>query len=143
MDEPDGSSPDLGVRLILEAFRLYRVPVSQTRGLRDLRHDLHLLPQLRDQLDDLLRCIPADQHIEYDVQGLRDQGTDVVVRLAASGRESYVCFQVKSHKEIEDSDLVAKLRVRSWPRTCRLETTGSLPGFAGLVRPLRRSPAPW
>jgi hypothetical protein len=108
----DGGNVDLGRRLILEAFRLYRVSTDHTRALRNLRHDADLLPQLRDQLDDLLRCIPADQHIEYDVQGLSDQGTDVVVRLTAGGRESYVCFQVKSHREIAESDLVAKLRTQ-------------------------------
>lgn len=113
MEAPEDSGiVDLGTRLVLEAFRLYRVPIAQTREQRDLHHDSDLLPRVRDQLDDLLRCIPADQHIEYDVQGLRDQGTDIVVRLTAGGRESYICMQVKSHKEINDSDLVAKLRTQ-------------------------------
>ncbi|MBM7516087.1 hypothetical protein [Nocardioides nitrophenolicus] len=110
--EEGTSSVDLGTRLILEAFRLYRVPVDRTRELRELRHDSDLLPRVRDQLDDLLRCIPADQHVEYDVQGLRDQGADIVVRLTANDRQSYVCLQVKSHKEIDEADLVAKLRTQ-------------------------------
>lgn len=109
---PSSGHIDFGTRLILEAFRLHRITAEQTRAHRDLRHDADLLPQINDRLYELLSCIPADQHIEYDVQGLRDQGTDIVVRFSAGTRQSFVCIQVKSHKELEEADLVAKLRVQ-------------------------------
>lgn len=108
--DADMAYPNLGVRLILEAFRLRTARISETRILRDLRHDKDLLPLISDQLRALLLSIPADQHISYDVQGFGDQGTDIVVRLSADDKQTYVCFQVKSHKELAAEDVTGKLR---------------------------------
>lgn len=108
--DADIAEPNLGIRLILEAFRLRPARISGTRILHDLRHDKDLLPLISDQLRALLFSIPADQHISYDVQGFGDQGTDIVVRLSAGDKQTYVCFQVKSHKELAAEDLTGKLR---------------------------------
>ncbi len=75
-----------------------------------MAHDADLLPALTSKLEDLLSCIPAEQQISYDVQGLADQGTDVAVRLSSGTKQHYLCFQVKSHRELMEGDLTGKLR---------------------------------
>lgn len=100
----------LGRRLVVHALRYRVARPHETAGLRELKHDEHLLPMIQRQLRALLDCLPPDNHVTYDIQGLSDQGTDLLVRLRSEDAAEYLGLQVKSHRELMASDLTGKLR---------------------------------
>lgn len=104
---------NLAKRLIVRALRYRPALPAETAVLRNLAHDADLLPAIKRQLDSLLNLLPKELHITYDIQGLRDSGTDILIRLTSKGEETYVGLQVKSHKELIDQDLTNKL-VLQW-----------------------------
>lgn len=48
--------------------------------------------------------------LSYDIQGPRDQGSDIIVRLGEAEESAYFCFQVKAHDELGAKDVIKTLR---------------------------------
>jgi hypothetical protein len=107
-DEPGALA--LGQRLIANAFRYRTAKPQETAALRDLRHDAELAPQVTQQLRFLLEGLHRDTNVAYDIQGMSDNGSDVLIRLQSASNASYIGVQIKSHREISDKDLVRGLR---------------------------------
>ena len=102
----------LGRRLISNALRYRPAKVEDTKFLAPMRHDADLLPLVTSQLRALLSGLHRDAHVEYDIQGMRDEGTDVLVRLTAANATVFVCLQVKSHLELAAEEQVNSLRLQ-------------------------------
>lgn len=100
-------------RLLANALRFRLSAVSDTSRLKNLRHDADLLPEVRKQISFLLDGFHRDSHLTYDIQGLRDEGADILVRLhSPTGASRYICLQVKSHIELHDQSVVNKLQLQ-------------------------------
>jgi hypothetical protein len=102
----------LGRRLISNALRYRPAKADDTKWLAPMRHDADLLPLVTSQLRALLSGLHRDTHVEYDIQGMRDEGTDVLVRLTAANAAVFVCLQVKSHIELAKEEQVNNLRLQ-------------------------------
>lgn len=58
-----------------------------------------------------MECFHRDANVTYDIQGLADAGSDVLVRLMTQNSLAFVGIQTKSHRELATSrDLVKDLR---------------------------------
>jgi len=102
----------LGRRLISNALRYRPAKADETRALAPMRHDADLLPQVTNQVRALLSGLHRDTHVEYDIQGMRDEGTDVLARLTSANAAVFVCLQVKSHVELVKEEQVNNLRLQ-------------------------------
>jgi len=69
-------------RVVFRALHSRRASVQDTQGFGDLQHNDHLCPQLQSRLDDLLSSCKRNFNVVYDVQGFRDSGVDVVIRVS-------------------------------------------------------------
>lgn len=65
-------------------------------------HD-ELCDILQERLTDIGDCFQKYDQISHVVQGPRDQGVDVLLKLGSADEpERYVAFQIKSYSEISD-----------------------------------------
>lgn len=88
---------------------------ESTAEFRTLTHNRHLCPRTESQLQRVLDCFIKFRHAAYDVQGIHDRGTDVLLRygtdaqLASDGWEC-ICVQLKSFSDLEKDGYLKDLR---------------------------------
>lgn len=100
----------LGQRLVANAFRYRTAKPGDTRIFRELRHDADLVPNVTRQLRFLMEGFQRDTNVTYDIQGLSDEGSDVLLRLHSTRDSRFIGIQIKSHKELGDKGIVSALR---------------------------------
>ena len=100
----------LGQRLVANAFRYRTAKPQDTHVFRQFRHDADLVPRVTQQLRFLMEGFHRDTNVTYDIQGLYDAGTDVLLRLQSVNDCRFIGVQIKSHKELGQKDLIVSLR---------------------------------
>lgn len=88
---------------ITRLIRFQRAPQAAAIAFRKLKYDRDLLPRLQGQIETILDAYGKFQPIVYGTQGIRDDGSDVVLRVSgndAQGTE-LLGFQVKSFDDLE------------------------------------------
>lgn len=85
-------------------------PSQKTRIFRDLGHDADLVPMVTRQLRFLMEGFHRDTNVTYDIQGMSDEGSDVLLRLQSAHNSRFIGIQIKSHKELGDKELIKNLR---------------------------------
>ena len=66
---------------ILSELLFYRPSrFGETRQFAGWKHNRHLCPWLESQLNEIRDCFLKHQAVAYDVQGVHDLGTDVLLR---------------------------------------------------------------
>jgi len=104
-------------KLIDELLRYRESPVKDTRLFRKLRHNDHLCPAVEGQLNQAIDCFTKFHNIAYDVQGINDRGTDVLLRYdeeTESGEPSqrYIAFQIKSFDDLNSKNYLRELKAQ-------------------------------
>lgn len=90
-------------QLLAELLANHRCADWQTKRFADLAHNADLCPAFQKQIDAILGSYMRIKTDVRDVQGLRDQGTDVMLRYEDENGETIrVGLQIKSYKEIDD-----------------------------------------
>jgi hypothetical protein len=108
---------EYGPRQLLWDLILHRrAPVDATKPFAEMRHNEHLLPAIRARCDDILDAFGRYHEIVYDIQGLRDQGTDILIRVGKAPQRELICLQIKSEREVRESGLVDRL-ILQWQRS--------------------------
>ena len=98
--------------VVAEVIQYRRASAASTVNNSLHNHD-KLCELLHGKLTDIGDCFAKYGQTSYVVQGPRDQGVDVLLKLSADDTpEKYVAFQIKSHREISDrkSDLSKLLK---------------------------------
>lgn len=103
--------------VIEELLRYRQSPRKHSRVFRKLKHNAHLCPAFERQANRILDCFLKFHDIAYDVQGINDRGTDVVLRydIDPDNKESvsrYVAFQIKSYDDIDSKDYLRILKAQ-------------------------------
>ena len=94
--------------VVAEVIQFRRSAAIDTSKNKDYSHDV-LCRILHEKLSVIGDCFGKYQNISYVVQGPRDQGVDVLLKLGSdSTPERYVGFQVKSFNEIKTDDNLSK-----------------------------------
>jgi len=96
-------------KAIFDLLQFRRSPAAATRELAKLGHNDSLLPVLQRKIEEVALAFNKYHRITYDIQGLRDRGADVVFR-QTNDEDDYVCFQVKSDSDIQESEYLQKLK---------------------------------
>lgn len=100
---------------ITRLIRFQRAPQAGAIAFRKLKHDRDLLPRLQGQIETILDAYGKFQPIVYDTQGIRDDGSDVVLRVNgndAAGME-LLGFQVKSFDDLEKEGYLQNLKAQA------------------------------
>lgn len=102
--------------LLWDLLTYRRGPLEATRAFVNMTHNADLCPAFTRRCDDILSAFGKYEDISYDIQGLRDEGTDVLVRLGSNQESLVVCIQVKSHAEVVAAGVIDKL-ILQWQRS--------------------------
>jgi hypothetical protein len=101
--------------IITRFIRFQRAPQAAATTLRKLKHDGALLPLLKGQLETILDAYGKFQPIVYDTQGVRDDGSDVVLRVDSNDAKGVelLGFQVKSFDDLKKDDYLQNLKAQA------------------------------
>jgi hypothetical protein len=83
-----------------------------TSEFKELQHNADLCPLVEDRVRHVAERYNFQSGVIYDVQGPQDEGADVMIRLAGSEGQEFVCFQVKSDRELTADKLDTLLRAQ-------------------------------
>ncbi|MBV9511524.1 MAG: hypothetical protein JO303_14725 [Caulobacteraceae bacterium] len=88
------------VEALIELIKGPRTRPEQTVRFAKLRHDKHLCPRFRDHVDVVLEAYQAYRTDVHDIQGIRDDGVDVLFRYTDDdGNVHKAGLQIKSEDE--------------------------------------------
>jgi hypothetical protein len=83
--------------------------------LRTWKHNTEILPRVQTQLETLLEAYGKFQPVVYDTQGIRDDGSDLVLRYRPEGDDAgfeLICFQVKSFDDLSKKTYMQELKAQ-------------------------------
>jgi hypothetical protein len=87
---------------------------SDTKIFSTLKHNNDLCPKIKLKIEDILNRYKRYRTIAYDIQGFKDEGTDILVRLSNDDETcKYVCFQIKSNDDLKDVNYLSKLKAQA------------------------------
>lgn len=90
--------------MLSELFRLPEADPEDTGYFRQLRHNTALCPRFRRQLKALRNVYLAHSVDVHEIQGMRDKGSDVVLRFDKPDAGTEIAaLQIKSYHEIRSS----------------------------------------
>lgn len=98
--------------IVCDLLQSRRAEPSATDMFRDLKHDADLCPKLRDQIDAIFSGFKKYHTISYDIQGLKDQGTDVLLIEWVDDQKEFVCFQVKGEWDLSQNSYLQTLKAQ-------------------------------
>ncbi|MCF8144963.1 MAG: hypothetical protein K9N21_13690 [Deltaproteobacteria bacterium] len=101
--------------IVIDELLKYRQSAAkQTNVFTKLKHNAHLCPAFERQTNRILDCFLKFHSIAYDVQGINDRGTDVLLRyevnLDGESINRYIAFQIKSYDDIISSNYLKNLK---------------------------------
>src|SRR5687767_13775782 len=103
---------DYLARIIYELLQFRRSPYEATSIFSSLKHNVDLCPKFQAKLESVYDAFDKYQTITYDIQGPRDQGTDILVRQRIDDENRYICFQIKSNDDLKKSDYLKVLKAQ-------------------------------
>lgn len=105
-------SEDYLKRIIYHFLNFSRARRDETLRFKALKHNDDLCPGLRERIELILDYFHRYKKIAYDIQGMRDEGTDVILRYYVNEKAHFICFQIKSYTDLKDSDYLRKLKAQ-------------------------------
>jgi len=79
---------------------------------------------LQDKLESVFGAFEKYRRIVYDIQGPRDQGSDVIFRQIIDDKTYFICFQIKSEDDIRD---------KTWLKTIKAQWVDSRNSYQNLL----------
>jgi hypothetical protein len=91
-------------KVIFEAIHFMRSDPTKTSLFKTLKHNNDLCPKYLGKIALILESFEKYQITGYDIQGPRDQGVDIVIKMP-SGEEKtkHICIQIKSEDDLKSS----------------------------------------
>ena len=97
-------------RIIYDLLQLRRSPYTSTYLFSKLKHNADLCPRFRRQVEIIFGAFDKYRKITYNIQGPRDQGTDVIARQHINDENQFICFQIKSDSDLRNDDYLRILK---------------------------------
>jgi hypothetical protein len=115
---------DLSKRLLHELLKFRRADPASTEVFMHWKHDSDLLPRFRDQVEAAFSAFHKYQRNTYEIQGFRDEGTDILLKEKVSDEEqnSFFCFQIKSEWDLQQPDYLQTLKSQFFDTQRRYRT---------------------
>jgi len=101
-------------KIVDELLRYREGSILSTKTFRRFKHNKHLCPAVENKLNTVIECLSKFHNIAYDVQGIHDRGTDVLLRDSEGEAEesNYIAFQIKSFEDLSSEDYLRRLKAQ-------------------------------
>ncbi len=101
-------------KIVDELLRYREGSILSTKTFRSFKHNKHLCPAVEKKLNTVIECLSKFHNIAYDVQGIHDRGTDVLLRDSEGEPEesNYIAFQIKSFEDLNSEDYLTRLKAQ-------------------------------
>jgi hypothetical protein len=99
-------------KIVYDLLQFRRSLPENTERFAELKHNDDLCPRFREKIETIFFAFDKYQKITYDVQGPRDQGTDVVVRQRTGDEDYFICCQIKSEDDLKDASYLKILKAQ-------------------------------
>lgn len=90
------------LELLAELLGQRTVTAEDTKEFSKYEHDKHLLPMLQSRIDEAMDIYKKRYVDLQDLQGIRDDGCDLLLRYTFDDAEKKAALQVKSYREIDE-----------------------------------------
>jgi hypothetical protein len=99
-------------KIVDELLRYREGSILSTKTFRRFKHNEHLCPAIENKLNTVIEFLNKFHNVAYDVQGIHDRGTDVLLRDVEGEAEEthYIAFQIKSYEDLKSQDYLKQLR---------------------------------
>jgi hypothetical protein len=98
--------------IIYNILQLKRAAKEDTEIFVTLKHNADLCPKLQHKLESVFSAFEKYQRIVYDIQGPRDQGSDVIIRQIINDETHFICFQIKSEVDLKDKSWLKNIKAQ-------------------------------
>ena len=103
--------PDTLLDNIIFLLRYRRSMEKATKLFTNWKHNSDILPKMQGQLEVLRDARGKFQAVVYDIQGIHDEGSDIVIRYHIDDKpDDLICFQVKSFDDLAKKDYLQGLK---------------------------------
>lgn len=100
------------IKTIDGLLRFDESPQSKTSMFMELKHNSDLCPNIESQINLILNSFEKYRNIAYDIQGFRDEGTDVVLRFGNEDNQKFIAFQIKSYDDLQKGNYLEKIKLQ-------------------------------
>jgi len=98
--------------IITDLLLLRRAEPSATDVFKRWKHDEHLCPKLREKIELAFSAFKKYHTITHDIQGLKDEGTDILLTEWVNDRKQFVCFQIKGEWDLAQKGYLETLKAQ-------------------------------
>ena len=103
--------------LVHELLRYKASSDIATKAFEKLKHNDRLCPLIEQQGNRILDCFVKYHSVAYDVQGINDRGTDVLLRYYEKSEtgeleSKFIAFQIKSFDDLNAKDYLRGLKAQ-------------------------------
>lgn len=100
--------------IIFDLLQYRRASIAQTETFSKLTHNKDLCPRFQNKIELVLESYRNYQQITYDIQGLRDNGSDIIIRPQTNEESEFICLQVKSEWDLNQEDYIKTLKAQAF-----------------------------
>lgn len=98
--------------IVCDLLQARRAEPSATAVFRAWKHDADLCPGFQKQIQRIFSAFKRYRVISYEIQGLKDQGTDVLLIEWVMDQKEFVCFQIKGEWDLAQEDYLKTFKAQ-------------------------------
>ena len=98
--------------LIFEILSMKTCDEKDTEIFKKLKHNNDLAPKYKENFQQLAQSIDSYYNDCYDIQGVKDDGVDVLLKYRFEGAEHKIGFQIKSYDDLKDKNWLKNLKAQ-------------------------------
>jgi hypothetical protein len=99
-------------QIVCDLLEARRSEPSATEVFMKLKHDKDLCPGFQKQIERIFSAFKKYHNVSYDIQGLKDEGVDVLLIEWVDGHKEFVGFQIKGEWDLSQKDFLQKLKAQ-------------------------------
>ena len=99
-------------KIVFNLLTFRRGSSKATTYFKGKKHNKDLCPLLKEQLEKIHNSFNKFKKITYDIQGVRDNGTDVLIKDTSTEPSRYICFQIKNEDDFKRGDCLKELKAQ-------------------------------
>lgn len=98
--------------LIFQILSINNYNATDTADFKKLKHNTKLVPRFKTNFENLAKLINPYYNDCYDIQGVTDDGVDVLLKYQANSDYHKIGFQIKSYDDIKNKDWLKTLKAQ-------------------------------
>jgi len=100
------------IEVIDGLLRYKQNTIKSTEVFKSMKHNKNLCPAVDKISKSILDCFNKYQKVVYDIQGIGDRGSDILIRFGQKNFDKYIVMQIKSYDDLEKDIYLSKLRLQ-------------------------------